>query len=95
MAEILHGKTKLSISNAPIKKKETSQEKLGLLTKNTRKLQSFRLRIEVIEALRELTKKVNKKSNIKISMGGVLELLILNAHHKNATEILDMAKDIN
>jgi hypothetical protein len=93
MVKPLQGNTTLSIDNAPVKKIiEKKKEKLGLLTEKKRKLQTFRLRLEVIEALHEITEKINKKSAIKIPMGMVIELIIMDARKKNVNEIIDIIK---
>jgi hypothetical protein len=63
-----------------------------LIKEKKRKLQTFRLRIEVIEALREITDKINKKSAIKIPMGTIIELIILDASKKDVSEIIDLIK---
>jgi hypothetical protein len=67
------------INNDPLKEKK-------------RKLQTFRLRIEVIEALHEITDKINAKSAIKIPMGTVIELIVLDASKKDVSEIIDLIK---
>lgn len=85
------------IQNDSLKKKEiglnvNKKEKIDSFKEKKRKLQTFRLRIEVIEALYELTDKINKKSAIKIPMATVIELIILDASQKDASEIIDLIK---
>ena len=93
MSKILKGRTTLSIEKAPVRKmKETKREKLGLLTEKTRKLQTFRLLPNVIYTLKEITNKVNKKSSIKISMGTILELIIMDMNKKNINEIMELTR---
>ncbi|MCE3239018.1 MAG: hypothetical protein K0R24_1999 [Gammaproteobacteria bacterium] len=85
------------INNNSLKKKEimlneSKKEKIDLLKAKKRKLQTFRLRVGVIEALHEITDKINKKSVIKIPMGTVIELIILDASKKDVNEIIDLIK---
>ncbi len=68
------------------------KEKIDPLKEKKRKLQTFRLRVEVIEALHEITDEINKKSAIKIPMGTVIELIILDASKKDVSEIIDLIK---
>jgi hypothetical protein len=87
----LQGKTSLSIENATIiKKVKKSQEKLGLITQTTHKMTTFRMRVLAIEELDELTKKINKKLNIKLAKGTIVELLILDASRRNLSEVVDI-----
>jgi hypothetical protein len=62
-------------------------------SKVKRKMQAYRMRIEVIDALNELTKKANERSNIEIPMVSILELIILHSCRKEADEILDLIKE--
>jgi len=49
-------------------------------------MRTYRFRPETIEALEFITNAVNKKTNIKISTTGVLQLLILNARKEKDVE---------
>ena len=88
-------RVRLSIENAPNPQKMVEKnlhKKLGLINKDNSKMRSFRLRVETIDALEDLRKKVNKKSNIKISMTQILELLIIDAN-KNPAKVLEIIND--
>lgn len=83
----------LSIENIPQPKRpEPTFKKLGLIRKAAGKMCTFRFRFEAIEALSDLTAKVNKRSSIKISKTQVLEILVIEAH-KNPSHLIKLTKD--
>jgi hypothetical protein len=91
MSKSLIGKTNLSISSAPVTKKTSSvKEKLGLISKEKTKMRSFRLRLDTIEILHELTENVNKTANIKISATNIIELLIREAAKEGGDKIITL-----
>lgn len=91
MSKQLSGKTKLSISNAPvIKKEETVKEKLGLISTHKTKMRSFRFRTDTIEMLNELTSAVNENTNIKISATNIIELLVRDAAKESGEKIIHL-----
>jgi hypothetical protein len=82
----------ITIADAPKRKKkpeEVPSKKLGLINKEKFKMRTFRLRIEAIDALQELTDKVNKKGNIRLPRTQVLEILLMDAA-KSPAKILDI-----
>lgn len=96
----LIGHTSLSLTNAPIVRKKPNLEesnnfKLGILTKETAKLRTYRLRLETIEALEELKKEINKVVNIKISATSIIELLILEASKNDIKKVINMINNVN
>jgi hypothetical protein len=91
MSKQLTGKTSLSIKSAPVTKKTTTvKEKLGLVSKEQSRMRSFRLRVDTIEALHQLTQDVNQKANIKISATNILELLIREAVKEDGDKIIHL-----
>lgn len=89
-------RTKLSIEDAPITKKRSNdrpEKKLGLVYRKPSKMQSYRLRLETIDALKDLTKAANKHSNLKLSATNILELLILDASKANVDKVLKLIRN--
>ncbi len=67
------------ISSSNLTQRNEPGEMLGLINKKTRKGVSFRMRIDVNEALDELTATVKSNSKIDIKKIHVIESLILIA----------------
>jgi hypothetical protein len=89
-------RTKLSIDDAPITKKrgdDKPEKKLGLIYRKPSKMQSFRFRLDTIDALKDLTSHVNKHSNLKLSATNILELLILDAAKGNVDRVLKLIRN--
>jgi|GEM_PF-6912820 len=80
----------LSLHELPKSKKsvDIKPERLGLINKAKTVSRSFRFRVETVEALSELTAKVNKKSPVKLYTTQILEMLILDAV-KNPSKLLE------
>jgi hypothetical protein len=97
MPKIKPGRTKLDIENVPIPKKkaEPKPEKLNLLYRKPSKMKAFRMRVEAIEALDDLTKKVNKHTSFRFSSTKILELLILDANKNNVDKVLRLMRSEN
>jgi hypothetical protein len=95
MPKIKPSHTKLSLDNIPIPKKKSAgkPEKLNLLYKKPSKMKAFRMRVEAIEALEDLTQKVNKHTNFKFSSTKILELLILDANKANVDKFLRLIRN--
>lgn len=81
----LTGSSSLSIDNAP----KTKEEKLGLIDSPEYQTKSFRLSVETIEILEELTDRFCKEANFKIAMGKVVEIAIFNIRDKSLKELLE------
>ena len=92
MSKIKFPKSKLSIENAPEEKKlEKPIKKLGIINKSKTKNKTYRMRIEVIEALEEIKNKVSKKVNIPMPVTQIIEILILDAV-KNPSKLIKRIK---
>ena len=85
-------KSKLSIEDAPFTRKrdDSKREKLGLVSKKRSKMQTYRLRLETIDALKDLTNEANKHSNIKLSATSILEIIILGAARNPINKVLEL-----
>ncbi len=82
----------MTFENAPNPKKKPIQQpfrKLNLVYKAKTKPCGYRFRVETIEALNDLTEKLNTKVNIKLSMTNILELLIIDAS-RNPKKVLEL-----
>jgi hypothetical protein len=57
------------------------------------KMQSYRLRIDAIEALSKLQEALNQKLNIRISKTQILELLIIDAAKSNGEKVAKLIQN--
>lgn len=79
----LTGNNSLSIDNAPKR-----EEKLGLIDSPEYQTKSFRLSMETIDILEELTDRFCAEANFKIAMGKVVEIAIFNIRDKSLKDLL-------
>jgi hypothetical protein len=91
-----NNRTKLAIEDAPITKKRADdkpEKKLGLVYRKPSKMQSYRLRLDTIDALKDLTVEVNKHTNLKLSATNIIELLIRDAAKGNVDRVLKLIRN--
>lgn len=63
-----------------------------IMAKNEKKtkIKTFRLHADTIKDLNDLTKKINNRLNIKLSMNGLVEFLIRRAAKEDIEKIINV-----
>lgn len=80
----------LSLELSPLNKKAKAKEKLNIILKNERrKMVSWRLRIESINTIDEIAKKLQKKTKNKFSQSAVIEIALYLASKASVDQLLD------
>lgn len=64
------------------------QEKIGLMSESKYVTKTYRITLNAVEALEELTQRLSQEARINIAKSKVLELIIFHAFDKPLEELL-------
>lgn len=80
----------LSLDLSPLKKKDSKKEKIGVINpfNKNRKMVSVRLRVEMINAIYDLIKKLKKKTHTNYSQSAIIEMALAHAAKAPIEELL-------
>jgi len=81
----------ISLDLSPLnKKKEQKKKKIGVIRRyKKRKMISIRMRVEMINAMEDLIKKLKKKTKSEFSQSAVLEMAILLASKSDIEDLIE------
>ena len=78
----LKGVTRMTTNAIP------KEEKIGLMSESKYLTKTYRITLNAVEALDELTERLCQEARINIAKSKVLELIIFNAFDKSLEELL-------